>query len=328
MIRYIIRKEIDCSQWDALVTRAPNSLIYALSWYLDIVTPGWSALIKEENGRYLAVMPLPLRSKFGFHYLQQPVFTQQLGMFSCEALSSADWQEIGKQLRNKFRLISHYSFNTSNAELLQADQLGIAGTRSATYHLNLQPTYKQLLSGYKPNRRWRLNQARRQALIIEPSTDIDLLVQLFTENTAGKISGIIGEAYEYRILRELYIAASQRGMTLMWQARTASEGVVAMILLFVFDKQFTYIFSSTTSAGKKAGAITVLLDEVFHAYAGQNICFDFEVMNVANLVHFYSSFGSVAAPFLSISLNRLPWPVKQLKAARMAVYKHFHRGNA
>ncbi|MGI4835620.1 MAG: GNAT family N-acetyltransferase [Janthinobacterium lividum] len=325
MLHYFKRVAIDCAQWDALVAAAPNGLIYGLSWYLDIVSPNWEALVKLADGRYVAVMPLPVRTKWGLRYVQQPPFTQQLGVFHVEALAAADWQAIGQQLRQRFRLISSYAFNTANTELLAPglNPLGLGGARLQTYCLALGQPYEQLLAGYKPNRRWRLNQSRRRPLHLEPATDIELLLKLFDENTAHKITGLLGESYEYRLLRSLYAAASARGLTHMWQARTDADGVVAMILLFLFNGQFIYIFSGATPAGKQYGAITRLLDEVFRYYAGQDLRFDFEALPVSNLVSFYSSFGSVPAPYYCVTRNELPWPIAQAKRARMAFYRRF-----
>lgn len=326
MFRHLTRAELDAVQWDALVAAAPNGLIYGLSWYLDIVSPQWEALVQPApDGRYLAGLPLPVRCKWGLRYLQQPPFTQQLGAFSLAPLAATDWQAIGRALQ-RFRLISSYAFNTGNAELLATDSsLGLPGTRLQTYHLDLSRPYAQLRAGYKPNRRWRLNQSQRQPLHLEPSTDVEQLLQLFAANTAHKIVGLIGENYEYRLFRQLYAAARQRGLTRMWQARTEAEGVVGMILLFDFNQQLTYIFSGATAAGKQRGAITRLLDAVFQEYAGQARCFDFEALPVSNLVSFYSSFGSCPAPFLQLTRNQLPWPLRQLKRARMLLVQRVLR---
>ena len=325
MIYHLKRAAIDCAQWDALLAAAPNGTIYGLSWYLDIVSPSWEALVKEVAGRYVAVLPLPVRTKWGMRYLQQPSFTQQLGVFFVEALGPADWQTIGQLLRQRFRLVSSYAFNTANTELLAPGPslLGIAGTRQQTYCLSLNQPYERLLAGYKPNRRWRLNQSRRRPLHLEPTTDIELVLKLFTEHTAHKIKGLIGEAYEYRLLRSLYAAASARGLAQLWQARTDADGVVALVLFWVFNGQFIYIFSGASSAGKQYGAVTRLLDEVFRQHAGQNLSFDFEALPLSNLVSFYSSFGSVPTPFFSITRNELPWPIRQVKRARMAFYRRF-----
>ena len=322
MIRYVGPGEIDRPQWDNLLAQAPNGLIYGLSWYLDIVSPGWAALVKEEGGRYVAVLPLPVRRKFGVRYLRQPVFAQQLGLFYLSPPTAADWQEIGRLLRQRFRFISHYAFNTGNADLLGGDHpLGLDSQVTHTYYLALRPPYAQLLAGYRPNRRRQLSQGRQQHWQLEPATDLELLLRIFAENTAGKIYGLLGESYEYPMVRALYAAARRAGMVTLWQARTPGGEVGAMVLLFRFKNQLTYLFNASTAAGKEKKAISVLLDELFRHYAGQDLCFDFEAHDIPGLVQFYSSFGSEPAPFLTVSANRLPWPVRQLKAARMALYR-------
>ncbi|NVO32024.1 GNAT family N-acetyltransferase [Hymenobacter lapidiphilus] len=327
MFRYVGPESLNRAQWDALITDAPNGLIYALSWYLDIVAPGWAALVKlDTQGRYVAGLPLPVQRRFGFRYLKQPLFAQQLGLFSREAPTPADWAEIGTLLHREFRFITRYSFNTDNTPLLAAALPGFETATFHTYYLPLHPAHGQLVAGYKPNRRWRLNQARRRGLHLEPSTDLDQLVRIFDENTAPLIYGVIGEEYEYRLLRALHTQASQKGLAQMWQARTTAGEVVAMLMLFEFNGRLTYIFNASTEAGKAAGAISLLLDEVFRRYAGRPLCFDFEAPEVSSIAHFYGSFGSVETPFLSISLNRLPWPVRQLKVARTALVRAWQRG--
>ena len=42
---------------------------------------------------------------------------------------------------------------------------------------------------------------------------------------------------------------------------------------------------------------------------------------VAGVAGFYRSFGSVATPFLTVSHDGLPWPLRQLRAARAALYR-------
>ena len=41
MITYLTHDQIDKTLWDHCIAQAPNGLVYAWSWYLDIVHPGW-----------------------------------------------------------------------------------------------------------------------------------------------------------------------------------------------------------------------------------------------------------------------------------------------
>lgn len=77
MIKYLKHSEIDFERWDKTVSQWSGQP-YALSWWLDVVSPGWEALVKDD---YAAVMPLPVKRRFGLRYLVQPRFCQQLGVF-------------------------------------------------------------------------------------------------------------------------------------------------------------------------------------------------------------------------------------------------------
>ena len=77
-IQYLKNSEIDRDQWNECIDKSINGLIYAHDWYLDIVSPGWEALIL---GEYDAVFPLPFLKKYGIPYLSHPFFAQQLGVF-------------------------------------------------------------------------------------------------------------------------------------------------------------------------------------------------------------------------------------------------------
>ena len=79
MIEYLSGKEINREKWDMCVCSVPGCKPYAYSWYLDIMAPGWEALVDDD---YDSVFPVPAFRKYGFYYIATPVFLQQLGIFS------------------------------------------------------------------------------------------------------------------------------------------------------------------------------------------------------------------------------------------------------
>src|SRR5690606_3700778 len=89
MIQLVHHANIDFEKWDMCISSAVHSEIYAYSWFLDCVSPQWSALILND---YEAVMPLPIKSKYGIRYIVQPPFCQKLGVFSPQTIS----EEMGK----------------------------------------------------------------------------------------------------------------------------------------------------------------------------------------------------------------------------------------
>ena len=99
MIQFFSHKEINKRKWDECISSSVNGRVYAYSWYLDIVTDQWDALILDN---YQAVFPLPFRRKCGIDYVYQPVFTQQLGLFSQAPLSPSLLEEFLAQIPARF----------------------------------------------------------------------------------------------------------------------------------------------------------------------------------------------------------------------------------
>ncbi len=94
-----------------------------------------------------------------------------------------------------------------------------------------------------------------------------------------------------------------------------------MMFLLHFKQQIIYLFNCSTAEGKAMGAISVMIDEFLRRHAGQDLYFDFESPGVPSLERFYGSFGPTEAPYFTVMADRLPWPVRQLKAARAALYR-------
>ncbi|AMM50235.1 hypothetical protein TH61_02265 [Rufibacter sp. DG15C] len=321
MLHYLKHHEIDYAEWDWCLEASPNAIIYGFTWYLDIVAPGWQAIVKKEGEKYLAIMPIPVFQKFGVNIVRQPIFAQQLGVFHAQPLTPAEWQEFGCLLYQNFKVISSYEFNTGNIELVQDGLPNFETASFSTYHLDLKRGYPAIVSGYRKDRRWRINQAKRVGLTARPSTNIDLIIHIFDQHIAQKIYGVIGEAYEYKMLRQLYAAASKRGLVSMHEAVNARQEVVAMIMLFHYNQKLIYIFNSSTPEGKKTNAISFLVDHILQTYADQDLVYDFEAPEVGPISDFYRSFGSEPAYFLSVKANNLPAPLKWIQKLRAKAYQ-------
>src|SRR5207249_10207965 len=77
-IKYLLHNEIDKTKWDKCIDEAGNGLSYGYSFYLDHLAKHWDGLVLNN---YEAIMPLTWNKKFGIHYLYQPRFTENLGIF-------------------------------------------------------------------------------------------------------------------------------------------------------------------------------------------------------------------------------------------------------
>ena len=102
MIRYLKHTEINKLKWDECIRNSSNEIIYAYSWYLDVVCPEWEALVEDD---YVCIMPLPLGKKYGFTYAYPPLFTQQLGLFSLLEIAEGKTMEFIAAIPPHYRYI-------------------------------------------------------------------------------------------------------------------------------------------------------------------------------------------------------------------------------
>jgi hypothetical protein len=100
ILKHIKHSELDLKKWDRCVNNSEWPSLFALSFYLNSVCPGWEALVK---GDYEAVFPITKKRKFGYTYLPHPPFTGQLGLFG--KFNKETEKEVLSFLQVNFRLV-------------------------------------------------------------------------------------------------------------------------------------------------------------------------------------------------------------------------------
>ena len=294
MIQYLQHSEIDKAQWDATIAECGN--IYAYSWYLDIVHPGWEALVEDD---YQSVMPLTGGKKFGVNYLYQPFFVQQLGVFSKLPMTAEMTEAFLKAIPSKYRF-AEIRLNEGN---LFAD-----GAQGVEYHrnvlLDLNQEYEAIRANYHQNTKRNLAKAESNNLQLVETVIPYHVVALFRDNR-GALLDKWGDA-EYDVLTHLAKVAQKRNAAFM--LGVSEKGVGQLICAAIFMKtkdRITFLVSGLTEEGKQRQAMTYLLDQVIQKYAHQPMTFDFEGSDDDNLARFYLGFGGVETKYPSYGFNRL-----------------------
>ena len=294
MIQYFEHKKIDKRKWDATIAECGN--IYAYSWYLDIVHPGWDALVEDD---YQVVMPLTGGKKFGVNYLFQPYFVQQLGVFSKAPMSDEKTEAFLKAIPAKYRF-AEIRLNESNA--FDKDMQGIE------YHsnviLDLNQEYEAIRANYHTNTKRNLAKAENNNLQLVNTVIPYHVVALFTDNR-GALLDKWGDA-EYARLTSLAATAVNRKAAFILGVTEKSVGQLLCAAIFMkTNERITFLFSGLTEEGKQRQAMTYLLDQVIQQYAHQPITFDFEGSDDENLSRFYLGFGGREVKYPGYTFNRL-----------------------
>jgi len=318
LLRFLTRRQLDDCAWDQCVASAHNALMYGHTWYLDAITnvPGWrweGLVLANVPGKapttYSAVLPIPLRRRWGRWVVYQPLFCQFLALFSEHPVDPTPFIQA---VYERYRHVSTWNL------LLGAPLCGLpaqVGQRVLfTHSLQLRGSRYAVSPAckYSPDRQMNLRRAlRRVANVpdwrVAESADSEPLLTLFRENHAGKIG--VGD-WAYVLFRTLFNAIQARGLGTLRYAYAGGQ-VVAGVLFVEQHGRITYLFNAANAEGRWLNARTILLDALIQAEQKKATpmptLLDFESPEKAGVVSFYESFGAVAQPYIRLSWSRLSW---------------------
>lgn len=299
MIRFLQHDLIDKARWDDCITRAINGNLNSCSWYLDIVSPGWCALVEDD---YERVFPLTVSSKAGFKYIMQPYFTQQLGLFYRSSASEDKLSEFLNQIPAKYKYID-INLNTSNRVI---NRESIADMTNL--ELDLISDYTKLASGYQTNLQRNLKKADQNKLTIAKHVRPEEIITLFRANRGQDLKHL--QDNQYAMIQRIAYESMHKGIGEIWGAYDNYNQLVASILWVTSHQKSIFLFSALSEAGKKLNAMPWLVDAYIRHNSGKPITLDFEGSNNSGLARFYSSFGAKKVIYQRFRRNSLPLPLR------------------
>jgi hypothetical protein len=303
MIKYLKHNRIDKKRWDDCISQSTNGLIYAYSWYLDIVAEKWDALVNDD---YSAVMPLVFNSKFGINYLYPPFFTQQLGVFHKKENGKNLEEGFFKAIPDAF-LYREINLNYLN-RFLPADY---EVTERINLELDLTPEYPDINSRYSQNTFRAIKKAEKENLKIVNDLHIKDIVEIFIANRS---KGLIKFTKKLPVFIQLFMEADKRGFAEIHGALNKEGKLIAGAAFFISEGRAIFIFSGTTEEAKEKRAMFLLIDNFIRRNSSTNLILDFEGSNNEGIARFYKSFGAREKNYFHLKKNSLPALVKWIKS--------------
>lgn len=303
MMRHLRHHEIDKERWDDAIKKAFNGIIYAYSWYLDIVSPGWEALASED---YKKVMPLTGGKKMGIRYLFTPFFVQQLGVFSSTKLSADDVREFLKAIPREYK---YWEINLNTFNNVSGD--GIEFKPNLNHELDLIQDISAIRKEYSDNTKRNIKKADLQNLTVTKEPSREEIISLF-RNNRGKDVHVLQEAH-YDILRKLLQALDARGRLHPRGVINERGELIAGAFFADANGKVIFLFSGNSEEGKAKGAMFLLIDCFIAENSHKNLVLDFEGSNDPNLARFYRGFGAKECVYLQARMNNLPWIIRWYK---------------
>lgn len=301
-IQYLKHNDIDFNLWDNCIEQSTCPLIYATSWYLNCIAPGWDGLVW---GNYDAVMPLTHRKKYFINYLYQPFFAQQLGIFSKSRLSGKQQLAFIKAIPNKFKFID---IQLNEHQNLLAEEYPLRKRKN--YLLNLQKPYDKLVKNYNQLTKRNLKKAHKQNMVVKYISCNDA-VNFYQKYKGGLTKGV--KAKDYEKLKAVLEIADSRKYILTKAVYNGNNELLACAVFMNYRGRIIFVIGTASHTGREVGAMYYLFDTFIHQHAENPLILDFEGSEIPGIARFFKGFGSEKVYYYKYKLNRLPWFLKWVK---------------
>ena len=288
--------EIDKKKWDGCINNCGFGLIYARSFYLDIMCPGWQALVLND---YQFVMPLTCKKKFGISYLYQPAFTQQLGIFG---------EEIpGDDLIKCFLQKASVFFEFAEINLNYKNNIDNVSKRKTNLILPLDRPFDQIENNF---RRDFVKNISKNQLTYSADDDFATTIELFKKVNSDKIRL---SNNNYNRFSQLCSEIKKRAGLLVRKIHSPEGKLLSTAILFKDNRRIYYILSATNLEGRKMEANYFLLHHLIKEFSNQDLIFDFEGSDIQPIRFFFKKFGAIEQPYTFVKWNRLPFIPGKIK---------------
>lgn len=302
MISYLKHNEINKKKWDVCINKSSMGSVYALSWYLDAVHPGWEAIIEDD---YETVFPLTGGKKYGINYLYQPFFNQKLGVFSTKTNSKIDIKPFIEAIPDRFRY--------ADIKLNMANNISDVSTRielNTNIELDLSSDIETLRRNYSDNTRRNLRKFNSEKIGLNKENNSGLLISKFRSGMGRTLPGIKDK--HYARLKKVMDTALKKEMGIIKIARNKGEFLSGAYFL-TYRNRLVFLFSANTEEGKAKRAMFGIIDRFIEENSGEEMILDFEGSNNKDLARFYRGFGGKEYHYPGLKINRLPFIIRWIK---------------
>ncbi|NVO09078.1 MAG: hypothetical protein HXX16_03860 [Bacteroidales bacterium] len=299
-ISYVQHNNIDFSKWDDCINCSLNGIVYAYSWYLNIVADEWDALIGDD---YKAVFPLVKGGKYGVQYLYQPLFTQQLGVFSPVKIDSQDIKLFLDLIPKKiqYQVINFNTFN--NLENISGEVF-----ERITYQFDLIQPYFNLSSNYNDNTKRNISKSIAMGVNINKMLSVADYVHFKRQNLIVPL-----KSDQIERLNRIMVHALEKGVGEIYAAFTSQRELCAAAFFIRSNDKVIYLSAVSNELGRANRAMFALVDQFINDYSESHLVLDFEGSSIENVARFYAGFGAKKCKYQQLIVNRLPWYLKLFK---------------
>ena len=299
MIKYLKNIEINKDKWDECIFNSTNSLIFAYSFYLDIMAPNWAAIVIND---YEFVLPLPLKKKWGIKYFYIPPFTSQLGLFGKNPTLKID--SLLPLLKREV-LYGDIFFNYANTITHPSVRL------RTNFILDLSNNYESNYKNYDADLKRILRKLIKNEFIYSSQNNIEIAIKLYVEYYAERTPHL--SKIDYKKFINVCNLLQSKNNCFTRSLCTKEGAILCSMICFIDEKRIYTIINPSTALGRKKEAATFLFDELIKEFSGSHKVLDFVGSDLPGVKFFLNKYCPYDQQVFFYHYNDLPYPIRFLK---------------
>lgn len=293
-IRYLKYDEISKLKWDRCISQSFNGIVYAYSWYLDIVSYQWDALVM---GDYEAVMPITHKTTYGITNIKQPQYAIQLGVFTSKILDMELVDAFLDKLPGGIRKVK-VNLNTFN----KASNSKFKFKNGSVYELDLIEPYKKLYLKFSDQAKEAIKNSKVSKVSIMKSLNLKEFLLLKKGSSENPLT-----FDQLNTLRRIIPFCTNHNIGNTYGAYNDKNELVAGTFFMKSHQKAICLVAACSKEGIQINADYALFNYYLKENCGKNITLDFGNPTINEIEKLSKDFGAQAVSFLKLKKHKRWW---------------------
>lgn len=214
----------------------------------------------------------------------QPLFAQQLGLFSQKDLDNSTLETIGKLIRYPAVVLQGNSKNALPQKL--------TNLTGHNYKLSLHHDYHHIQKSFTKNCHRNIKTALHQKQYIKRMDSVEDFINFSSQNIKYKVP-----SKTIPLLEKIIRKALARDAGFIISAIDGTGDDLAMAFFLKKHGRIIFLVGNSTALGFKKQSMFFIMNHIIEQYSKQNIILDFEGSEIEGIARFYKGFGAETESF-------------------------------
>lgn len=293
-IHYLKHDEINKLKWDRCISQSFNGIVYAYSWYLDIVSYQWDALVYDD---YKAVMPITGITSYAMNKIVQPEYAPQLGVFTTELLDVEVVNAFLDAIPNRYKsvIIHLNAFNKVTHQKFHIKQ-------GVTFELDLIMPYTILKANFSKDAQQCIDESIQNKINIMRQLNLKEFLLLKKTSASNPLT------FEHlNILRRIIPFCTNHNIGETYGAYNNKNELVAGAFFIKSHQKSICLLTACSDEGQKVRADFALFDHYIKENSEKNITLNFGDYGREGIENIGKAFNATSVNFYKLKRTRFLW---------------------